>query len=167
MSLPRSLLPLLSRAPRRLYSTAHSIGGKAAAAQNSANPAPYAGEPYVNGIYVTYPPEEDRYVPPSQKHYEYTHEGFTSKWWLVGLGGVALISLIPTFDRYMTNDGELPHPFSEFIESITWKEEDSYAILEEMLKAEKERVALRLQNSEDRVLYLAGYREPTSVRRDP
>ncbi|KAJ1985635.1 hypothetical protein H4R33_003881 [Dimargaris cristalligena] len=140
------------------FASTHSIASSSAATK--ATPA------QENSIYVTYAPEAERYTPPSQKNYEYTHEGFNSVLWPLGLGAIVLLACVPKFDRWLTNDGELEHPITAFIRSQMWKEEDSYAFLEELFKEEQGRIMKRIQNSEDRVLYLAGYRDHLVVKRD-
>ncbi|KAJ1644189.1 hypothetical protein IWQ61_010444 [Dispira simplex] len=173
----RLLTPNFTRSARLWqYRTSHSIassGAKTTTANNttgaeeSTTLAQGPPEPrVVEGNKALYPPEEERYVPPSQKNYEYTHEGFNSKLWGYSLGALALGVLIHRFDRYLTNDGELPHPLTVLIGKYMWKEEDSYRMLEHMLEREKKRVQERTQASEDRVLYRAGYRDPPVVRRD-
>ncbi|KAJ1970089.1 hypothetical protein IWQ62_000195 [Dispira parvispora] len=173
----RLLTPTFSRSARVWQCrTSHSIassGSKSPTVNNTAGAEDSTvltqGPPeprVVEGNKVVYPPEEERYVPPSQKDYEYTHEGFNSKLWGYSLGALALGVVIHRFDRYLTDDGKLPHPLTVLIEKYMWKEEDSYRMLEHMLEREKKRVQERTQASEDRVLYRAGYREPPVVRRD-
>ncbi|KAJ1971890.1 hypothetical protein H4R34_005594 [Dimargaris verticillata] len=116
---------------------------------------------------VQYPPETERYAPPSQKNYEYQKEGFGNPLWIWGLGLIGFIVVMKKFDQYITDDGRLPHPITVQIDKILWKEEDSYRILEQWFKEENEQIEKRRHVTEEQALYLAGYREGPIIKRNP